>query len=198
MVSVPSTMLPLGTTVPDFVLTNAVDGKPVSPRDYAGRNGLLVMFICNHCPYVKHVKDELGRIAAEYDPKGLAVIAINANDLAGYPQDGPDRMRELALEEGWHFPFLFDDTQEVARSFKAACTPDFFLFDHKQRLAYRGQLDDSRPSTSTPVTGRDLRAAIDAVLAGKKVSEEQKPSIGCNIKWRAGNQPDYFSAPARK
>ncbi len=197
MVSVPSTMLPLGTTIPDFVLTNAVDGKPVTPRDYAGRNALLVMFICNHCPYVKHVMDEIGRVAVDYDPRGLATIAINANDVAGYPEDGPDRMRELALEKHWHFPFVLDETQEIAKAFRAACTPDFFLFDHKQRLAYRGQLDDSRPSKDTPVTGKDLRAAIEAVLSGKKPSDEQVPSIGCNIKWRAGNQPEYF-APAKR
>jgi thiol-disulfide isomerase/thioredoxin len=198
MVSVPSTMLPLGTAVPDFVLINTVDDHPVSPRDFAGRNALLVMFICNHCPFVKHVKDELGRLAAEYEPRGLAVIAINSNDLEAYPQDGPDRMRELALEEGWRFPFLFDETQDVAKAFRAACTPDFFLFDHRQRLAYRGQLDDSRPSNGIPVTGRDLRAAIEAVLAGKPVSGEQRPSIGCNIKWRAGAPPEYFAPAARK
>ena len=198
MVSVPSTMLPLGTSVPDFVLTNAVDGQPVTPRDYAGRNALLVMFICNHCPFVKHVKEELGRIEADYDARGLAIVAINANDLAAYPQDGPDSMRDLALEEGWRFPYLFDDTQSVAKAFRAACTPDFFLFDDRQRLVYRGQLDDSRPSNGVPVTGRDLRSAIEAVLAGKPVSPEQKPSIGCNIKWRAGNQPEYFAPAMRK
>ena len=198
MVSVPSTMLPLGTSVPDFVLTNAVDGQPVTPRDYAGRNALLVMFICNHCPFVKHVKEELGRIEADYDARGLAIVAINANDLAAYPQDGPDSMRDLALEEGWRFPYLFDDTQSVAKTFRAACTPDFFLFDDRQRLVYRGQLDDSRPSNGVPVTGRDLRSGIEAVLAGKSVSPEQKPSIGCNIKWRAGNQPEYFAPAMRK
>jgi thiol-disulfide isomerase/thioredoxin len=198
VVAVPSTMLPLGTRIPDFVLTNAVDDKPVSPRDYAGRNAMLVMFICNHCPFVKHVKDELGRLAAEYEPRGLAIIAINSNDVEAYPQDRPDRMKDLALEENWRFPYVLDDTQEVAKAFRAACTPDFFLFDHQQRLAYRGQLDDSRPSNGMPVSGRDLRAAIDAVLSGRPAAGEQKPSIGCNIKWRAGNQPEYFSAPARK
>ncbi len=198
MVNVPSTMLPLGTSVPDFTLTNAVDGRPVRPRDFTGSNALWVMFICNHCPFVKHVQGELGRIAADYRSRGLAVIAINSNDLAGYPQDGPDRMRELALQDGWHFPFLFDDTQEVAKAFRAACTPDFFLFDHQQRLAYRGHLDDSRPSNGLPVTGRDLRAAIEAVLARKAVTGEQMPSIGCNIKWRTGNQPGYFAPPAKK
>jgi thiol-disulfide isomerase/thioredoxin len=191
-------MLPIGTRIPDFVLTNTVDGKPVSPRDYAGRNALLVMFICNHCPFVKHVKEELGRLAAEYEPRGLAVIAINSNDVAAYPQDGPDRMRELALEENWRFPYVLDDTQEVAKAFRAACTPDFFLFDHRQRLAYRGQLDDSRPSNGIPVTGRDLRAAIDEVVTNRPVRAEQRPSIGCNIKWRANNQPEYFSPPPRK
>src|SRR5262249_43930551 len=159
------------------VLTNTVDDKPVSPRDYSGRNGLLILFICNHCPFVKHVMDEIGRLATDYEPRGLALIAINANDLAGYPQDGPDKMRELALEKSWRFPFLFDDTQEVAKAFRAACTPDFFLFDEHLDLAYRGQLDDSRPSNGLPVTGRDLRAAIEAVLAGEAPSAEQRPSI---------------------
>ena len=198
MVAVPSTMLPIGTRIPDFVLTNTVDGKPVSPRDYAGRNALLVMFICNHCPFVKHVKEELGRLAAEYEPRGLAIIAINSNDVVAYPQDGPDRMRELALEENWRFPYVLDDTQEVAKAFRAACTPDFFLFDHRQRLAYRGQLDDSRPSNGIPVSGRDLRAAIEEVVANHPVTGEQRPSIGCNIKWRVNNQPEYFSPPPRK
>lgn len=197
MVAVPSTMLPLGTPVPDFVLTNSVDDKPVSPRDYLGRNALLVMFICNHCPFVKHVKDEIGRIAAEYDPRGVAIMAINSNDVAAYPQDGPERMRELALEEGWHFPYVFDDSQDVARAFRAACTPDFYLFDERQRLVYRGQLDDSRPSSDVPVTGRDLRDALEALLAGRPVTGQQKPSIGCNIKWRAENRPEYFRPPAK-
>jgi thiol-disulfide isomerase/thioredoxin len=156
------------------------------------------MFICNHCPFVQHVIDELGRIAADYDPRGLAIIAINSNDLAAYPQDGPDKMRELALEEGWHFPFLFDDTQKVAKAFRAACTPDFYLFDDEQRLVYRGQLDDSRPSNRIPVTGRHLRAAIEAMLEGEPVPGEQRPSVGCNIKWRVANQPEYFAAVAKK
>jgi peroxiredoxin len=191
MVLTPSTMLPLGTPAPDFTLTNAVDGRPVSPADFEDRPGLLVMFICNHCPYVQHVRGELGRLAADYMPRGLAVVAINSNDVEAHPEDGPERMKSLALAEGWSFPFLFDETQEAARAYRAACTPDFFLFDADRRLVYRGQLDDSRPGNSIPVTGRDLRAAIEAVLAGEPVSEQQEPSVGCNIKWRPGSEPPY-------
>jgi peroxiredoxin len=185
-------MLALGTPAPAFTLTDAANGQSVSLADFAGHPALLVMFICNHCPYVKHVQSELGRVAADYSPRGLAVVAINSNSLEDYPEDGPEYMKELALSAGWSFPFLFDEEQEVAKQYRAACTPDFFLFDGEQSLVYRGQLDDSRPSTDVPVTGRDLRAAIDAVLAGEPVSEQQKPSMGCNIKWRQGNEPDYI------
>lgn len=192
MVATPSTMLSLGTEVPEFALVNAVDGRTVSPADFADAKALLVMFICNHCPYVRHVQDELGSVAQDYMPKGIAVIAINSNDIDAYPQDAPEHMRLLAQEKGWEFPFVFDESQEVAKRFKAACTPDFFLYDRDRRLVYRGQLDDSRPGNDAPVTGRDLRAALDAVLAGESVSSDQKPSIGCNIKWKPGNAPEYF------
>jgi len=186
-----STMLALGTSAPAFTLRNAVDGRFVSLADLADDTALLVMFICNHCPFVQHVLGELGRLAGDYAPRGLAVVAINSNDLEEYPQDGPNYMKELALSERWEFPFLVDETQEVAKSYKAACTPDFFLFDADRRLVYRGQLDDSRPSNSVPVDGADLRAAIDSVLSGKQVSAEQIPSMGCNIKWKPGNEPEY-------
>ncbi len=192
MAETPSTMLPLGTKMPAFSLTDAVSGKTVTDRAAAGKRATLVMFICNHCPFVKHVMDELGRLGADYIPKGVGVVAVNANDVEKYPQDGPDKMKELAVSEGWRFPFLLDDTQKIAQAYKAACTPDFFLFDADAKLVYRGQLDDSRPSNKIPVTGKDLRAALDAVLAGKPPLEEQKPSIGCNIKWRPGNEPPYF------
>ncbi len=192
MVATPSTMLPLGTPIPDFSLRNAVDGRSVSPAEYANARALLVMFICNHCPFVKHVKGELGRLARSYAPKGVGIVAINSNDLDKYPQDGPEHMKHLAREEGWSFPFLVDESQEVAHAFRAACTPDLFLFDGNGRLVYRGQLDDSRPGNAIPVTGHDLRAAIEAVLAGKPVPADQKPSVGCNIKWKPGREPAYF------
>jgi thiol-disulfide isomerase/thioredoxin len=192
MAETSSTMLPLGTQMPPFSLRDAVSGKAVTDRHAAGKKATLVMFICNHCPFVKHVMEELGRVAGDYIPKGVGVVAINANDVDEYPQDGPDKMMELALSEGWQFPFLLDDTQKVAQAYRAACTPDFFLFDAEAKLVYRGQLDDSRPSNKITVTGKDLRAALDAVLAGKPPLEEQKPSIGCNIKWKPGNEPPYF------
>ncbi len=191
MALTPSTMLELGTRVPQFNLRNTVDDRPVSPNDFADEAALLVMFICNHCPYVQHIVGELGRLAADYLPRGVAVVAINSNSARTHPQDGPEHMNQLARAEGWRFPFLFDETQQVARRFRAACTPDFFLFDAGRRLVYRGQFDDSRPGNGVPVTGRDLRAALDAVLAGEPVPEEQKPSLGCNIKWTPGNEPDY-------
>ncbi len=191
MARTPSNMLPLGTKAPEFALRNAVDGSAVTLKDFEGSEALLVMFICNHCPFVIHVRDELARLASDYLPRGLAIVAINSNSSVTHPQDGPEHMKELALSQGWEFPFLFDETQSVAQTYKAACTPDFFLLDADRRLVYRGQLDDSRPGNDVPVTGKDLRAAIDAVLAGRPVSEEQKPSIGCNIKWTPGNEPDY-------
>jgi len=189
MAETPSTMLPLGTALPDFSLVDAASGSGVSADDLADRSALLVMFICNHCPFVKHVVGELGRLAEDYLPGGVGIVAINSNDVDAYPQDGPEHMRRLVEREGWEFPFLLDETQGVAKRFGAACTPDFFLFDADRRLAYRGQLDDSRPGGARPVTGRDLRAALEAVLAGQPVTEDQKPSIGCNIKWRPGNEP---------
>jgi thiol-disulfide isomerase/thioredoxin len=188
----PSTMLPLGTLVPKFQLKDVVSGAKVTEGDFAGRTALLVMFICNHCPFVKHVIEELGRLGADYLSEDVGIVAINSNDVRLYPQDGPDRMRELAIREGWEFPFLLDEEQEVAKAFRAACTPDFFLFGVDGRLAYRGQLDDSRPGNGRPVTGRDLRAALDAVIEGRAVPEPQVPSVGCNIKWKPGNAPYYY------
>ena len=164
----------------------------LSRDDFRGAPALLVIFMCNHCPFVIHVADELARLAAEYQRRGVAIVGINANDTASYPRDSPEQMIHESEARGYGFPYLFDETQEVAKRYHAACTPDFFLFDAKQRLVYRGQLDDSRPQSGIPVTGRDLRAAMDAVLAGKPVDEDQKPSLGCNIKWKAGNEPDYF------
>jgi len=180
-----STMLPLGTALPAFDLTDTVTGGRVTDRTSAGASGTLVMFICNHCPFVKHVLPEIERVADDYGPQGIHVIAINSNDLATYPQDGPDAMRELALANSWKFPFLFDATQEVAKAFGAACTPDFFAFDRDRKLAYRGRLDESRPGSPVPVHGRELRAALDAILAGQAPSADQRPSVGCNIKGSA-------------
>jgi len=181
-------MLPLGTPLPSIRLTNAADGARLDVDALAaGKRGTLVMFICNHCPFVVHIRAELVRAAHEALGRGLAVVAINSNDADGYPQDGPDAMARLAHEEKWRFPFLFDETQEVARTLDARCTPDLFLFDGERKLAYRGQFDDSRPSNGKPVTGRDLRLAIDAVASGRAPAADQKPSIGCNIKWRHTN-----------
>jgi thiol-disulfide isomerase/thioredoxin len=177
-----STMLPLGTPLPAFELANVVDGRAVASSTLAGKP-LLVMFICNHCPYVVHVRDELGRIARDYQPRGVTLVAINSNSVATHPEDGPGPMKELAALERWTFPFLFDEAQDVARLFQAACTPEFYLFDAAAHLVYRGQLDDSRPGNGKPVTGRDLRAALDAVLAGQAPAGEQRPSVGCSIKW---------------
>jgi redoxin len=182
----PSSMLPLGTALPPIRLTNAVDGSEVDVAKLAaGGKGVLVAFICNHCPYVVHLRKELVRAAHDALDRGIAVVAINSNDAESYPQDGPGPMGRLAKDEKWRFPFLFDASQDVARAFRAECTPDLYLFDAEGKLAYRGQFDDSRPSNGKPVTGSDLRAAIDAVVAGKKPSATQKPSIGCNIKWRS-------------
>jgi peroxiredoxin len=194
MAAVASTMLPLGTELPRFSLSNVADGKTVSSSDFGRQPALLVMFICNHCPYVQHVKQEIGRVATDYAPRGLGIVAISSNDIAAFPDDAPVRMKALALEEGWSFPYLFDETQQVARAFQAACTPEFYLFDRQRRLVYRGQLDGSRPKNDVPVTGRDLRAALDALLSGKPISADQVPSVGCNIKWKKGNEPHYFAA----
>jgi hypothetical protein len=178
-------MLPLGTPLPPIDLVNAVDGSRVDVGQLArGKHGVLVMFVCNHCPYVVHIRSELARVANEAVARGIAAVAINSNDAQSYPQDGPDAMKRLAIDEGWRFPFLFDETQAVAKAFAAECTPDLYLFDEARTLVYRGQFDDSRPSNGRPVTGRDLRAALDAVASGRKPSEDQTASIGCGIKWR--------------
>ena len=191
MVAVNSTMLPLGTKAPAFQLPDT-SGKKVSLTDFKSAPALVVAFMCNHCPYVKHVRGGLAQLARDYAPRGVAMVGISSNDVANYPQDSPARMAEEAKSAGYIFPYLYDETQEVAKAYKAACTPDIYLFDGDQRLAYRGQLDDSRPGSSIPVSGKDLRGAIDAVLASRPVSPNQKPSIGCNIKWKPGNEPEYF------
>lgn len=192
MVKTASTMLPLGTKAPDFNLWN-VDGKTVSLADFEGAPALLVMFMCNHCPFVIHVAPELARLAAEYQARGVAVVGISSNDVSTYPQDSPEQMVHEAEQRGYSFPYLFDETQEVAQAYRAACTPDFFVFNGEQKLVYRGQLDDSRPDSGIPLTGKDLRAALDAVLSGNPVPEPQNPSLGCNIKWKEGAEPDYFN-----
>jgi peroxiredoxin len=185
-------MLPLGTTVPEFRLPD-LDGRLVSSSDVAGAPALLVAFICPHCPFVRHIGHEFARMAREYQSRGLTVIAINSNDTVAYPQDDLNGMRNEAQSTGYAFPYLFDESQDVARAFHAACTPDLFLFDGGGKLAYRGQFDDSRPRTAIPVTGRDLRAAVDALLAGQPAPAVQTPSVGCNIKWKAGREPAYHT-----
>ena len=193
MVRTPSTMLPLGTMAPDFSLPN-VDGRTVSLADAVGPKGTVVMFICNHCPFVKHVADQLAAVGRDVMPLGIGVVAISSNDVSTHPADSPEQMVHEAEDRGYPFPYLYDEAQEVAKAYHAACTPDFFLFDAARKLVYRGQLDASRPGNELPVTGADLRAAIDAVLAGRPVAAEQRPSLGCNIKWKPGNEPAYFSA----
>jgi peroxiredoxin len=192
MVLTPSTMLSLGTPVPPFTLPD-LDGKMVSSATFHDTPA-LVAFISRHCPYVTHIRHEFARFAREYQARGLAIVAICSNDATTFPEDGPEGMKQEAKAAGYTFPYLFDETQEVAKAFRAACTPDLFLFDRRGMLAYRGQFDDSRPRTATPlpVTGRDLRAAADAVLSGLPVPANQKSSIGCNIKWKRGNAPEYF------
>jgi peroxiredoxin len=184
-------MLPLGTKAPDFGLPDTT-GKTVRLSDFKSVPALVLVFMCNHCPYVKHIRSGLAQLAKDYSSKGVAVVGISSNDVANYPADSPAKMAEEAKAAGYIFPYLYDETQKVAQAYRAACTPDIYLFDHDQRLAYRGQFDDSRPGNNVPVTGKDLRAAIDALLAGKPVSANQKPSIGCNIKWKSGNEPEYF------
>lgn len=186
-----SVMLPLGTPAPPFALRDVVSGQVYSLDSFTGKTALLVMFICRHCPYVQHVEDELARIGRDYHNKGLGIVAISSNDPVQYPDDAPARLKEMAERVGLTFPFCFDETQEVAKAYRAACTPDFYLFDRERRLVYRGQLDDSRPGNNKPVTGRDLRTTIDAVLAGTPVDSNQKASIGCSIKWKRGNAPPY-------
>ena len=191
MPETPSTMLDLGTALPSFSLPD-FNGRTVSDADFKGGKGLLVAFICKHCPFVKHIRAEFARFAKEYEAKGLEVVAIASNDTQEFPEDGPEGMKQEAAEAGYTFPYLFDEKQKVAQAFRAACTPDLFLFDGSRRLAYRGQFDGSRPKNGVPVTGADLRAAADAVLAGKPAPAAQRPSMGCNIKWSPGNAPEYF------
>jgi peroxiredoxin len=192
MVLTASTMLSLGTKAPDFQLPDVVSGETISLSTFTDKKALLVMFICRHCPFVKHVQEELAKLGKDYLQRGLGIVAISANDVKNYPDDAPDLLKAMATELDFKFPLCYDETQETAKIYTAACTPDFFLFDDEQKLFYRGQLDDSRPNNAKPVTGKDLRNAIDAVLAGKSLTEEQKPSIGCNIKWKPGSEPDYF------
>ena len=193
MVRTPSTMLSLGTVAPDFSLPN-VDGRIMSFADAAGSRGTVVMFICNHCPFVKHVADQLAALGRDCLGQGVGVVAISANDVSLHPADSPEQMVREAEDRGYIFPYLYDETQEVAKDYHAACTPDFYLFDADRKLVYRGQFDASRPGNGIPVTGRDLRAAIAALLAGQQPVGDQIPSLGCNIKWKAGNEPPYFHA----
>lgn len=184
-------MLPLGTKAPDFSLTDVASRKNISLQTFEDKKALLVIFMCRHCPFVQHVKKEIARIGNDYQAKSLGIVAISANDIENYPDDAPASLKEMAQELGFVFPFCYDETQNIAKTYTAACTPDFFLFDKNRKLVYRGQLDDSRPSNNIPVTGKDLRTAIDAVLLDQKVNPNQKPSIGCNIKWKPGNEPSY-------
>lgn len=193
MVKTLSTMLALGTPAPDFVLPDVVSGRTISLSAFADKRALLVMFICRHCPFVRHVQNELARIGRDYAGKDIGIVAISSNDAETYPDDLPASLKEMAEDLGFTFPFCYDESQSVAKAYAAACTPDFYVFDRKRRLAYRGQLDDSRPGNNIPVTGRDLRAAMDAVLSGQPAAEDQRASIGCNIKWKPGNEPDYFA-----
>ena len=186
-------MLELGTPVPRFRLPN-VDGRMIADADFPEARGLLVAFICNHCPFVKHIRAEFAQFANEYQARGLAVVAINANDAHAFPDDSPEAMKKEAAAARFTFPYLYDESQRVAQEFRAACTPDFFLFDKDRRLVYRGRFDGSGPGNNSPVTGTELRAAVDAALAGRAVPATQKPSIGCNIKWKPGNAPGYFKA----
>ncbi len=192
MVRTASTMLPLGTLAPEFSLPDT-DGMIVSRDDFRNRRGLLVVFMCNHCPYVKHVAPELARIADEYQQLGIAVVGISSNDATTHPDDAPALMKVEASEQGYRFPYLYDESQAVAQRYMAACTPDFFLFDASLQLVYRGQMDDTRPKQGAAPTGKDLRAALDALLAGQAIASEQRPSIGCNIKWKTGHEPSYFN-----
>ncbi|MEK6303623.1 MAG: thioredoxin family protein [Acidobacteriota bacterium] len=186
-----STMLELGTPAPAFSLPDAVSGRDVSLATFIDKKALLVMFICPHCPFVKHVQNELARIGMDYTGKDIGIVAISSNDAENFPEDSPAGLKQMALQLGFEFPFCYDETQETAKAYAAACTPDFYVFDRSRRLVYRGQLDDSRPGTGVPVTGIDLRGAIDALLDDKLVSHNQRPSIGCNIKWKPGNEPEY-------
>ena len=186
-------MVALGSKAPDFSLPDVVTGKTISPDAFAAKKALLVMFICRHCPYVQHIKEELARIGKDYSAKDAGIVAISSNDAENYPDDSPDSLKAMAKELGFTFAFCYDATQAVARAYSAACTPDFFLYNRDRKLVYRGQLDDSRPGNGKPVTGRDLRQAIDSVLSDRPVNSNQKPSVGCNIKWKQGNPSGFFS-----
>lgn len=188
-----STMLSLGTKAPDFRLPDT-EGRSVSLADFDGAPALLVIFLCNHCPYVKHVREGLAALVRDYQEKGVAVVGISSNDVATHPDDSPERMKAEKAEVGYTFPYLYDEGQDVAQAYAAACTPDFYVFDRDQKLVYRGQMDDSRPGNDRPVTGKDLRAALDAVLEGRAPADDQRPSLGCNIKWKAGREPGYFKS----
>ncbi len=192
MVKTASTMLALGTAAPEFQLPDVVSGETISLATFSDNKALLLMFICQHCPFVKHVQGELAKIGHDYRDRSLGIVAISANDVENYPDDSPQKLKQMAQELSFNFPVCYDESQEVSKSYTAACTPDFFLFDSANKLVYRGQLDDSRPSNGIPVTGQDLRQAINAVLQDRAIDFEQKPSIGCNIKWQPGNEPDYF------
>jgi peroxiredoxin len=194
MVLTASTMLALGTQAPDFHLPEVVSGETISLATFADKKALLVMFICQHCPFVKYIQTELSRLGNDFADSDVGIVAISANDAEKYPDDAPESLKAMAINLDFQFPLCFDATQETAKAYTAACTPDFFVFDAERKLAYRGQLDDSRPSNDKPVTGADLRSAIAAILAGQPITDEQKPSIGCNIKWKPGNEPSYFGA----
>ncbi len=187
MAATPSNMMPLGTKAPDFNLYDTVSGEKKSLQQLRSDQATVVMFICNHCPFVKHVQKDLVKLANDYMPKGISFIAISSNDVIAYPDDSPEQMKAVAQQLGYPFPYLYDESQAIARAYGAACTPDFYIFDKELKCVYRGQMDDSRPSTDVPVTGNDIRAALDAILAGQAVDPDQKPSIGCNIKWKLGN-----------
>jgi thiol-disulfide isomerase/thioredoxin len=191
--AVASTMLPLGTRLPAFRVRDVVSGKDLTDQDLKGGRGSLVVFLCRHCPYVKHVQGEIARIGKDYVPRGVGIAAISSNDVENYPDDAPEQLKQMSAELGLNFPVGYDASQEAAKAFRAACTPEFYLFDKDRKLVYRGQLDDSRPKNDVPVTGRDLRAALEALLAGRPIPQDQKPGIGCNIKWKPGAEPDYFS-----
>ena len=192
MVKTLSTMLDLGTQSPDFSLPDVVSGQSISLNTFSGKKALLVMFICRHCPFVKHIQQELARIGKDYSDKDVGIVAISSNDAQTFPDDSPSGLKQMAEELDFEFPYCYDEDQETAKAFAAACTPDFYLFNEARQLIYRGQLDDSRPGNDIPVTGKDLRGALDAALRDEPVSKDQRPSIGCNIKWKSGNEPEYF------
>ena len=194
MALIHSIMLPLGTAAPDFSLSDPATDEMVSLADFEDKKALLVTFICNHCPFVKHVADSFAALASEYQAKGVGVVAVMSNDVANFPDDGPDKMAQEKASRSYSFPYLYDETQEVAKSFRATCTPDYFIFDADQKLVYRGQMDGSRPDNGIPVSGQDLRAALDALIDGRPAPVAQTPSIGCNIKWKPDNEPDYLTA----